>query len=284
MAQGEGGDDEDEAEFEPGNEDSDDDAFQADDDDDEEEDYIMLKGTIARHDGRLIYKGRLLSETFELKSKEPKIHWSCTHPTKTFADETNPPRTRTIDMEGTMGKNTVKLELTLSEQQQGTSANGNQKVAAKGKGNDEDDDGKMPSKPAAAASPSKQPVNVYTVYGKGTDGSGSFEILGQLDPNTAEHHTIPLECRKRTVSTAPAAVAAAAVVDEDDDDDADEGLDYDELIALHEDAGMSVEDLRKRYHSAAAETGNDDDNDAKPAAKKAKTKEDSDDDDEEYGF
>jgi hypothetical protein len=275
--QGDDDDDEEEAEFEPGNDDDsdadDDDAFQAEDDDDEE-DYIMLKGSFARHDGCLLYKGRVLSETFELKSIEPKVYWEVRQPTKTSADESTPPRTRRIEMEGSMGKDTVKVELILTVQE-----NGNSHVAV-GKSSGEDDeeeDSKMAAKPSAAKS-----ANVYTVYGKGTASAENFEFLGQLDPSTAKHNSIPLECRKRMVSAAPAGAAAVAtaVVDEDDEDDADEELDYDELIALHEDAGMSVEALRKRYAGGGAAGDNDDD--AKPEAKKQKTQEESEDD--EYGF
>jgi hypothetical protein len=138
----------------------------------------------------------------------------------------------------------------------------------------------MPSKPAG------RPSDVFTVYGKGKNNFGAFELLGQLDPSTAEERAVPLECRKRMVSAAPVA-AAAAVADEDDDDDADEELDYDELMALHEDAGLSVDDLRKRYASGdgGMAAGYDGVDDVKPAAKKQKMQqEDSDDDEDEYGF
>ena len=60
--------------------------------------------------------------------------------------------------------------------------------------------------------------------------------------------------------------------------DADQGVDYDELIALHEDAGMSVADLRKRY--AKHPIGHI------PPAKRSKRmpSSDYDEDDDEIGF
>lgn len=283
LAAQEAGDEESEAEFAPGDDDDSDDddeaPFDADNDD---EDYTTLQGTISRHDGRLIYKGHILTETFELKSKEPSVYWAVHHPTKTSADEANPSRMRTIEMEGIMGKDNVTVDLTLTSQRNET---GKSEAVGK-KGHDEEEDGKKP-----AASPSKQASNsLYSVFGKGRDSSGAFEFYGQLDPSTAEHHTMKLECQKKSVSAAPAAAAAAAApppADDDDEDDADEGMGYDELIALHEDAGMSVEDLRKRYQSGGAADSNDDEDadDAKPAAKRPRPQEESDDgDDEEYGF
>lgn len=69
---------------------------------------------------------------------------------------------------------------------------------------------------------------------------------------------------------APAAAAVARRGENDDDeefDDADEELDYDELIALHQDAGLSVDALRKRYQDNGGET-----NDEQASKKKAKPK------------
>lgn len=310
-------DDDDEAEFEPGHDDDDDD----DDEDfeDEADDYVLMKGTLARHDGRLIYKGHVLADTFELKSKQHPLHWSLHHPTKTNADESSPPRMRTIPMHGMIGKYSAIVDLTITRNDSNGDSVSLKPVGAVKNGDDDDDDdddnGTMPAKPAAKTSdghddgkmPSKPPLKdgkllslaadgkkaapmdgtVYSVFGKGTDSSGAFEFFGSLHPSDARHHAIPLECQKRQVLKKPvattaeaAAVAAASNDDEDDDNDADEEeVDYDELIALHQDAGLSLADLRKRYHATSSP---DDDEDQGERKKKKKTQEEESDD--EYGF
>jgi hypothetical protein len=118
---------------------------------------------------------------------------------------------------------------------------------------------------------------VYSVFGKGTDASGAFEFFGNLHPSDAHHHSIPLICQKRQVLKKSPVVAAAVAAsnEDDDDDDADEEVDYNELIALHQDAGLSVADLRKRYHGGTPDEDQGE-------TKKPKIQEDESDD--EYGF
>ena len=71
-------------------------------------------------------------------------------------------------------------------------------------------------------------------------------------------------------------------VDDDDDDDvddnADQGVEFNELIGLHEDASLTPEQLRAKYYGGG-------DNDGKPGSisKRQKSMED-DDDDSDVGF
>uniref|UniRef100_A0A7S3L1E6 Uncharacterized protein n=1 Tax=Amphora coffeiformis TaxID=265554 RepID=A0A7S3L1E6_9STRA len=116
---------------------------------------------------------------------------------------------------------------------------------------------------------------VHRVFGQQMDtrGGDTMEFVGVFypssksnkdDSNNAESSPPPqvsLTCQVRMipasatpptpVTAAAAAAPAAARIDKSDDDDEDEeyeqGVDYDELIALHEDAGMSVDALQKRY-------------------------------------
>ena len=335
MAQVQGNDDDDddeddEAEFEPGHddddEDEDDDGGDDDDDDDDEEfedeadDYVLMKGTLSRHDGQLIYKGHVLADTFELKSRQHPLHWSLHHPTKTSADESSSPRMRTIPMHGMIGKYSATVDLTITRNDSNGDSMSSKKLVAAVKhdndedkdhdgttmpakkppsqttnGDDDDDGKKMPSKPPmndgklpSSLTDGKKaaPTNatVYSVFGKGTDSSGAFEFFGSLHPSDARHHAIPLECQKRqvlktTIGGAVATAAAAAVSNEDndyeDDDDADEEVDYNELIALHQEAGLSLADLRKRYHATPDQADQGE-------RKKPKTHDEESDD--EYGF
>jgi hypothetical protein len=163
----------------------------------------------------------------------------------------------------------------------------------------------------------KLPPFYYTVYGHQTQtlalddsassgGAGEImEFQGGYYPGNGKR--LPLVCRVRMVASKPAsamasagaaagaaskpaaAAAAAHRVDDDDDDededydDADDEVDYEELIALHEDAGLPVDALRKRYHSGAA-TVEEEDNGKKKAKPTPKSGDDDDDDDSDYGF
>jgi hypothetical protein len=132
----------------------------------------------------------------------------------------------------------------------------------------------------------KAPARFYSVYGKQADGGKgeSLELQGGFSP-TAQGNDINLVCQVRIVSTHPQTAVAAATpvaaarVDnevEDDDDEADDGVDYDELIALHEDAGLSVEELRRKYRTGES---------TESPSKRPKTQEkEQDDDDEDYCF
>jgi len=133
-----------------------------------------------------------------------------------------------------------------------------------------------------ASSSEKRPALLYQVYGQEVESSSSsnarLEFRGGYHPSTGGTAPVNLVTQVRVVqqaTTPPVAAAAAAAAapngnseDEDGDDDA-AAVDYDELIALHEDAGLSVDALRKRYR---------DEPEDEPKKKGKSTPEDDDDD------
>lgn len=111
------------------------------------------------------------------------------------------------------------------------------------------------------------------------DGGDRLEFQGKLYPGSDN-----LVCQARLVQpSAVATMAAAAAPTKEDEDDAleDEDLDVNELIALHEDAGMSVDDLRKRYRQSS---GTEDINGDQGKRAKMAPPQDDDEDDDDYGF
>lgn len=124
-----------------------------------------------------------------------------------------------------------------------------------------------------SAQDSKAPSLYYRVCGRQVDSHGGdlMEFMGGFHPpsNNDDEGRVGLVCQVRMIVSDPtkiehkpppaaaaAAVAAAAAarVDQEDEDeisgdegDADEDVSYNELIALHEDAGMSVADLKRRF-------------------------------------
>jgi len=113
----------------------------------------------------------------------------------------------------------------------------------------------------------------FKVEGKGSNEFGAFTIDGTYSVNGgAEKNS--LVCNKKYVPV----VGAADEYDDDDDDEMSDAADadYGELVALNEEATMSVEELRKRYYGGHAD---DDVEDAEPTAKKAKVVADDSDDD-----
>ena len=280
VQQDEDEDEDDEAEFEPGDDEEDDNLDEGfAEDDDVDEDVVILKGSLQNVDGRLLYKGRSSEgDTFEVKSQP--LHFSLDAPTATKPEEdTDPPGMRTIAFEGQfMFATKAKIDITLTRPKR--------KPTGKSLGDNDrkppppvngEMDGKSPAK-MDSKSPVKKSApqtEVYGVFGKGP----GFEFYGEANPHTM-HESSGLECQyRRTNRKAPPAAAAAAVsaaavpADDDVENDVDEGVDYDELIALHQDAGMPVADLKKRYAAGAATKP--------PPAKRGKSADDSD---EEYGF
>jgi hypothetical protein len=65
--------------------------------------------------------------------------------------------------------------------------------------------------------------------------------------------------------------------DEEDEDDGDDGVGYQELIDLHDDAGLSTEELRRRYYGG--DTG-----ESEAKIHKARPTSEESDDDDAYGF
>eukprot|EP00543_Licmophora_paradoxa_P015314 CAMPEP_0202462292 /NCGR_PEP_ID=MMETSP1360-20130828/53387_1 /ASSEMBLY_ACC=CAM_ASM_000848 /TAXON_ID=515479 /ORGANISM="Licmophora paradoxa, Strain CCMP2313" /LENGTH=207 /DNA_ID=CAMNT_0049084705 /DNA_START=26 /DNA_END=649 /DNA_ORIENTATION=+ len=204
-------------------------------------------------------------------------------------------------MEGLIQGKTCKVDLTITKLSKLT--NTNTKTPQKGKSirDDHDHDHDQTSKKKAStkttgdengtSSSSKTPYCCYGIMGSGS----GFQFYGEYQPKGhnghADHaHTEPLDCKfqfvpsdptpttKATAAAAAATAAAAASSYDDDDDveqDVDEDVDFNEVIALHEDAGMSVEQLKKRYRSGESTTGTLKE---APATKKPREEESDDDD------
>jgi hypothetical protein len=257
------------------------------DDDDEEEDEFVPDYDDADDDGAIVplldgilsidqenilhYRG----DGFHLASVKPLDCNLLSNATKPANNVYAFVMEGSCDIESVSGTHTHrKMEMTWSVQDSREAF----LSPSQGKRADDDDD---------EEDNKKAPALYYSVYGKQTDaGKGeSLELQGGYSP-TAQGNEINLVCQVRIVSTHPQVPAAAATpvaaarVDnevEDDDDEADDGVDYDELIALHEDAGLSVEELRRKYRTAES---------AESPSKRPKTqeKEQDDDDDEDYCF
>lgn len=265
-------DDDDEAEFDPnGDEDE-------DDDEDGQDEVITMQGKLTVVDKHLVYKGKT-SQDEEFAINSQPLHFNLSTPTEISANaKDDPPKMRSIMMEGLLEGKTCKVDLTITKTSKSTvGSNGTNKPIGKCTGEgadgkkaaakmaDDDDEGKM-------APPMKTSSAVYGFFGSG-DG---FEFYGEYTPKGGDSDD--LECKYKVIKasmpaiTGAAAAAASGGYDDDDvEEDADEGVDFNELIALHEDAGMSVDQLKKRYRSG-------DNRKAAPAPKKVKT-DDSDDDD-----
>jgi hypothetical protein len=164
---------------------------------------------------------------------------------------------------------------------------------------DVDDD--QPKKASAQLKSSK----IYQLYGKEIQSSELndnklLELKGDYKPvNEFSTESITIlvshiryvdaEIEKiSVVNSSPSTTAAASRLsndNSDDDDYGDTGVDYDELIALHEDANIPVESVRKRLRN-----GTDNGNDTTPKKFKpppsSRQDEDDDeiDDDDDVGF
>lgn len=267
-------DDEEEDEFVPG----------IDDDDDEDDGAIvpLMDGILSIDPENILhYRG----EGFHLASTKPvdcNLLNSGIKPTnKIYAVVMEGP----CDIESVSGNPTNRtMEMTWSVQDSREAfLSPSKPKSAKPDDDDDADHGDEEGK--------KAPAVYYSVYGKQVDcvKGESLELRGGYSP-TVQEKEVPLVCQVRIVQThlqvASAAAAipvAAARVDNEveDEDEADGGVDYDELIALHEDAGLSVEDLRRKYRNRESA------NQGSPS-KRAKTldeeQQDDDDDDEDYCF
>lgn len=264
------GDSDGEDEFVPGA-DEDEAAFVEGDEDDEEDTIVPLFDGILSmdKDQKLHFQG----DEFHLTSLEPLSSWNPLDPACKPLESPF-----TIDMDGTCdietgsGKPTHRvMEVTWSIGVNGSGAINRGKLKA------EDDDDEEDGKKCAA-----NPSVVYAVYGRQKDSkSDVLEFRGEHAPSSKE---VNLVCQVRmvlaeptvTAKAPPSAAAAARIAADDDDvdDEADEKVDYDELIALHQEANLSVADIQKRYREGT-------DDDVKPSSKKGKQ---ADDDDDDYCF
>ena len=122
----------------------------------------------------------------------------------------------------------------------------------------------------------------FKVEGKGSNDFGAFTIEGTYKCSGGEGSN-PMVTNKKYV---PVGGDGGDFDDEasDDDEMSDaEEAEYGELVALNEEANMSVEELRKRYYGGGGGDNDEDEEAAKPAAKKSKVVAD-DSDDEACGF
>jgi len=130
---------------------------------------------------------------------------------------------------------------------------------------------------------------LFHIVGGGTNEYGSFTIKGEYKVSISSFKTCSqqesseimpndnlLVCEKTYTPQQNHKRNRRYDSDDDDDDDQDGGADLEELAALHEEACMSVEELRKRYESVV------DENDGKqqPITKKKRR----DESDDEYTF
>jgi hypothetical protein len=150
-------------------------------------------------------------------------------------------------------------------------------------------------KKAPPSSSSSEDDLIYSITGKQVEAEGDsiMEFHGFIRPPTAEKTHIFLIGSVQVTHAAtaaasakapPAAVAAKAAAkrssrDDEDDDSVtnDGGVAYNELIALHDDARLSTEELRLKYYGGALDG-------AKAQRKRAKSAVAEDDDDDDIGF
>jgi hypothetical protein len=149
-------------------------------------------------------------------------------------------------------------------------------------------------KKAPPSSSSSDNDLVYSITGKQVEAEGDsiMEFHGFFRPPAPEKTNLFLIGSVKVTHAAaaaasaqapPAAAAKAAAKrsrDDEDDDSVtnDGGVEYNELIALHDDARLSTEELRLKYYGGAPAG-------AKPAPRKrAKSTEADDDDDDDIGF
>lgn len=124
-----------------------------------------------------------------------------------------------------------------------------------------------------ASSKNAEDSKTFLVKGQGTNDFGAFNIEGIYRPVSPFSLTVSKRYGSNTVDD-----------DYDSEDiEGDEGdaADMGELIGLHEEANLSVEELRKRYYGGdSGPVDNEDDAPVAAASKKQKY----DDDDDECGF
>jgi hypothetical protein len=169
------------------------------------------------------------------------------------------------------------------------------------KGNDDDD-----ADDADHDEEQKKPSVYFQVYGNeidneeyGIEFKGGFapiycgglkEIRLLCQVRTSNRNTTVTDVATTSAATATAAVAVGKVRYYENDDnieDVDEdGIDHNELIALHEEAQLSTEALKKRYRGPSMDEANAerDNNGQQMGNFEKKFKKDDDDDDDDIEF
>lgn len=269
-------DDEDDDDFVPGGDDDTDDE-DGNSDDDFDDTVSFRRGSLSLDEQqRLCFEG----DGFRLKSSSP-LEWN-------FLDiNTKPTRNSlTFTMDGTcdvsldsiienrssMKKPTYrKFEVTSSSKDDPSS-----NLNLKKDDDDEDTNGSNVSV-------------VYRFYGhqllpEPSESENILEFNGSFSLANGKADTIGLECEFRSIpycgsfatgtSTAFESTSASKFAEKADDDlEEDDTVDYDELIALHEDAASSVDAIRKRYRNDVSSSAEE------PLVKKGKSTSDNEDDD-----
>lgn len=270
-------DDDDEEDFHPGVDDDDYDDEEYDAEDDEEGDISYLEGVLSYdNEQRIHYQGT----GFHLQSSDA-APWNVIDkrikPQSDFLSIEMAGPCDVVDDEVSTKKSTprkIQVSFTVAEP---TS-----------------DDLRFLNATADEDESEKKPSSIVQVFGSEIENPGqSFEFRGIFAP-IPDGKEVKLVCQVRSMSTiqAPVAIAAAGVAsarktdDDDNIDDVDEdGVDYNELIALHEDSKLSVDALRKRYREQGQSreyTNGDEGNAKKPHKAKTKYGDDEDDDDIEF--
>lgn len=287
----------DEAEFNPSDENSDDD--NEEEDESQEDNYAILTGSLCFNDeGRLVYSGTwgmkdaeksTIAESKEKKKKKKKFKLKSKQIVKSDEKKIfqlaeplsgkhkkHKHRTMLFDgfffdpQEGESHSKKVKerdVEISFHEPL-GDCSESNEK--------------KTTDEPKDSGNKS------FLVKGKGHNEYGAFTLDGTYSveepkESTGESDsvTVIITCKKRySVSKSSNGHKSDEYYSEEEEDEynADEAADFDEIIALNEEANMSVEELRKRYLSAENSAV---DQAVAPPHKKLKADDMSDD---EYGF
>mmetsp|Transcript_1334 Transcript_1334/g.1741 ORF Transcript_1334/g.1741 Transcript_1334/m.1741 type:complete len:302 (-) Transcript_1334:124-1029(-) len=280
-------DDDDEAEFQPG---MDDDEGEYDDVEGENnnDDMEIWEGSLKHEESKLLYKGKT-REGISFEYTSTPLHWDLDHLTQAKEPNGNidEPRMRTIEFEF----EDKKIQFTIRKVSEVGSDAGKSdypvKTALKGKSTGEEDDDESEKK-MVTNGVAQDNIVLYTVFGQGE----GYELYGEwknVDIISAKKSgTLSFDCRYKAVTASSAAAAApAARRKEDEDEDLDEEkVDYNELIALHEDAGLPVQELRKRYRSTNTENETSDSKRTKSSSNNiADAADDDDDDDDDFdGF
>jgi hypothetical protein len=307
-------DEEDEGDFVPGADDDDelDDDFEDENLDDDEEDSPFLQGDLYLDDGNAIVydDAKHSNQSFRLTSEGSlPASWSLAKPVLekpvSFVGWLKDP---SLTLKFEVGITKLDSSVTidpleqrfLEAQQQAqpllaVEASSDSKPPARAKGGDsEDDEDVKPASSKAPASPDGKKAalggDVYVFEGseltKDKNGNirkirGLFRVPGDKVSRIflmsgVQANPAASSSASPAAKAAPAAAARKRGRGEEDDDDGDDGVGYNELIALHDDAGLSTEELRRKYYGSGA---------SEPDSKKPKPSADEDDDsDDDYGF
>ena len=314
-------DDDEEDDFHPGGDDDDDEDDEEEDEYDDEEDQndeaLYLDGTLSYDvkGQKLHYQGH----GFRLESTDPvtfnlldkKASTLLLLPDHSFTTTMVGPCDVVVTEAAESSSRRkptprkIKVTCTVADSNHVNTAPRNLKKT----GDDDDDDPDDEEEKEEA----KKPSLYYQIYGSEMDNpEHGIEFTGGFAPegsNSDSHHEIRLLCQVRrsnppavttissssgstavTSATAAVAVARRRNHENDDDDDNmgdvvdDDGIDHNELIALHEDAMLSTEALRKRYRGPSLDETREDHEHETKKPKSHGNKNDDDDDDDDIEF